>query len=196
MRLRFLAKLHFSFCINVYGRKTVTAIHVFKNIKANDTGFWSKVFFVKKKEGKKKEREKSLLRRGGSYIVFEHVKHNNSHMPFQYEFLHIDACTCSFTFHAPQAHNLQPLLVSHYACITCRLITSNIDQESCCQVTQLQHKAYRPDRSSGTVAQQTDFDVSVGQCLVSDRNLAGAILIRHKTLSDGEVKGCLSYDSA
>ena len=34
---------------------------------------------------------------------------------------------------------------------------------------------------------QTDFDVTTGQCFVSDKNLANAILIRHRTLSDGEV---------
>ena len=37
----------------------------------------------------------------------------------------------------------------------------------------------------------TDFDVTIGQCVVSDRNLAFAILIRHKTLPDGKVRVCL-----
>ena len=40
-----------------------------------------------------------------------------------------------------------------------------------------------------TVVRQTDFDVIIGQCVVSDGNLASAILI--KMLSDGEVKVCL-----
>ena len=44
-----------------------------------------------------------------------------------------------------------------------------------------------PDPPSDTVVRQTDFDVTIGQCVVSDRNLACAILIRHKTLSDVEV---------
>ena len=34
---------------------------------------------------------------------------------------------------------------------------------------------------SGTVVGQTDFNVTIGQCAVSYRNLAYAILIRHKT---------------
>ena len=38
---------------------------------------------------------------------------------------------------------------------------------------------------------QTDFDVTFGQCAASDRNVACAILIRHKTPSDGEDKVCL-----
>ena len=32
-----------------------------------------------------------------------------------------------------------------------------------------------------------DFDVTIGQYVVSDRNLACAILIRHETLPEGEV---------
>ena len=42
-----------------------------------------------------------------------------------------------------------------------------------------------------TVVQQTDSDVTVGQCLVTDRNPAFTILIRHRTVSDGEVQVCL-----
>ena len=37
----------------------------------------------------------------------------------------------------------------------------------------------------GTAVRQTDFDVTLGQSVVSDRNPACAIFIRHKTLSDG-----------
>ena len=37
----------------------------------------------------------------------------------------------------------------------------------------------------------TDFDVNIGRCVVSDRNLACAAFIRHKTLSDDMVKVCL-----
>ena len=37
-----------------------------------------------------------------------------------------------------------------------------------------------------SVVQQTDFDVTVGQCVVSGNDLARAILIRHETLSDGK----------
>ena len=57
---------------------------------------------------------------------------------------------------------------------------------------------------SDTVVRQTDFDVNIGQCLLSDRNLVCATLIKHKTLSDGEASVCsqskwldqaLSYDS-
>ena len=39
------------------------------------------------------------------------------------------------------------------------------------------------------------LDVTIGQCVVCDRNLACAILIRHKTLSGGDVKVCLSSDT-
>ena len=42
-----------------------------------------------------------------------------------------------------------------------------------------------------TVEGQTDFDVIIGQCVVSDKTLACAILVRRKTLSDGEVRVCL-----
>ena len=34
---------------------------------------------------------------------------------------------------------------------------------------------------SGTVVRQTDSDVTIGQCVVSDRNLARTGLIRHET---------------
>ena len=40
-----------------------------------------------------------------------------------------------------------------------------------------------PEPLIGTVVRLTD--VTIGQCVVSDRNLARAILIRHKTLSVG-----------
>ena len=43
----------------------------------------------------------------------------------------------------------------------------------------------------GIVVRQADFDVVIGQCVVSERNLACAVLIRHETLSDGTVKVCL-----
>ena len=43
----------------------------------------------------------------------------------------------------------------------------------------------------GTVVGLTDFDVTIGQCVVSDRNLACAVLIRHETLFDREVQVCL-----
>ena len=39
----------------------------------------------------------------------------------------------------------------------------------------------KTDPLSGTVVRQTDFDVIIGQCVVSDRNLACAILFRHVT---------------
>ena len=42
-------------------------------------------------------------------------------------------------------------------------------------------------QASGTVV-QTDFDVTVGQCIVSDRNPACAVLIRHETLFRSTVK--------
>ena len=45
---------------------------------------------------------------------------------------------------------------------------------------------------SGTVVGQTDFDVAIEQCVVSDRNLECAVPIRRKTLSDGETRVCLS----
>ena len=48
-----------------------------------------------------------------------------------------------------------------------------------------------PYPPTGTVIRQTDFDISIGQCLVSDRNLACAFLIRRKTQSGGEAKVCL-----
>ena len=38
-------------------------------------------------------------------------------------------------------------------------------------------------QTQGTVIEHTDFDVIIGQCVVSDRNLICAILIRHKALS-------------
>ena len=43
----------------------------------------------------------------------------------------------------------------------------------------------------GTVGRQTDLAVTIGQCDVYDRYLACAILMRHKTLSEGEVRVCL-----
>ena len=48
-----------------------------------------------------------------------------------------------------------------------------------------------PDPPPGTVVRQTNSDVTIGQCLVYDSNLARAILTRHKTLADGGVKNCL-----
>ena len=39
---------------------------------------------------------------------------------------------------------------------------------------------------SGIVVGQTDFDLTIRQCVVFDRNLARAILTRHETLSDVE----------
>ena len=39
------------------------------------------------------------------------------------------------------------------------------------------------DPLSGIVIRQTDFVVIIGQCVVSDRNLACAILLRHMTLT-------------
>ena len=36
-----------------------------------------------------------------------------------------------------------------------------------------------------------DLDVTIGQHIASDRNVGRAILIGHKTLSNGEVKVCL-----
>ena len=48
---------------------------------------------------------------------------------------------------------------------------------------------YGPDTMSGTVLRRTDFDDTIVQCVVSDRNLARAIpIIRHQTLSDSAVK--------
>ena len=51
-----------------------------------------------------------------------------------------------------------------------------------------------PDPLSGTVGRQTGLDLTIGQWVVSDRNLACAVLNRHKNLSDGEV--CLSVPIA
>ena len=43
--------------------------------------------------------------------------------------------------------------------------------------------------------EQTDFDVTIGQCLVSDENRACYIPIRHNTLSDKTVlRQCLIVD--
>ena len=43
-----------------------------------------------------------------------------------------------------------------------------------------------------TVVRQTNFDViTIGQCVVSNGNLVCSFLIKHKTLSDGEVSVCL-----
>ena len=47
-----------------------------------------------------------------------------------------------------------------------------------------------PDLLSSTVVGQTDFDITLGKCVVLDRNLACAVLVRHKTLSNGGVKVC------
>ena len=41
------------------------------------------------------------------------------------------------------------------------------------------------------LSHDTVLDVAIGQGLVSDMNLACAVLIRQKTQSDGEVKDCL-----
>ena len=69
----------------------------------------------------------------------------------------------------------------------------------CVNATGIYYLAYvtlvgfqRPGSPSGAVVRQTDSDATIGQCAVSDRNLAGSFLVRHKTLSaDGEVKVCL-----
>ena len=45
-----------------------------------------------------------------------------------------------------------------------------------------------PDLFSATVVRQTDFDVTIGQCIVSKRYPACAVLTRQKTVADGEVK--------
>ena len=45
-----------------------------------------------------------------------------------------------------------------------------------------------PDPLSDTIVRQTDFDVTIGQYVVPDRNLARAILKRHKAMSDGDAK--------
>ena len=45
-----------------------------------------------------------------------------------------------------------------------------------------------PSHYQAHVVGQTDFNVTVGQCVVSDRNLARVALIRHKRLGDGEVR--------
>ena len=41
---------------------------------------------------------------------------------------------------------------------------------------------------SDIIVRQTNFDVTIGQYVVPDRILACATVVRHKTLSDGEVK--------
>ena len=46
----------------------------------------------------------------------------------------------------------------------------------------------RPRSTSPTIVRQTDCDVTIGRCVVSDRILACAILIRHETQSDSEHK--------
>ena len=43
------------------------------------------------------------------------------------------------------------------------------------------------DPLSNIVVGQIDVDVTFEQCVLSDRNLACAVLNRHKTQSDGEV---------
>ena len=58
------------------------------------------------------------------------------------------------------------------------------------------HDTKDPDPLSGTVVRQTDFDVTIGQCAVSDKNLARAILIRHKKLFDGETIATVCFVSA
>ena len=55
---------------------------------------------------------------------------------------------------------------------------------------------YSPDPLSGTVVRQTEFDITIEQCIVSHRNLAYAVLIRLKILSDDEVKVCLQAPMA
>ena len=50
---------------------------------------------------------------------------------------------------------------------------------------------YGPDSLSDSVVRRTDFDVTIRQYVVSGRDLACAILIVHKTVSDDEVKVCL-----
>ena len=45
-----------------------------------------------------------------------------------------------------------------------------------------------PGPLSGAIVRHTDSDVTIGQRLVSDRNLACAVLIRNKTLSNAEVE--------
>ena len=43
--------------------------------------------------------------------------------------------------------------------------------------------------------EQIDFNFTVGRCFVSDKNYVYYIPTRRKTMSDGDVKVCLSYDS-
>ena len=44
--------------------------------------------------------------------------------------------------------------------------------------------------------EQIDFNFTVGRCFVSDKNRVYYIPTRRNTMSDGDVKVCLSYDSA
>ena len=50
---------------------------------------------------------------------------------------------------------------------------------------------FRPDPLPGAVVRQNSFDVIIGKCVVSDRNLARAVFIGHQTVSDGEARVCL-----
>ena len=56
---------------------------------------------------------------------------------------------------------------------------------------QVTNKSLGPDSPSDTVGKQTDFDVTIRQRVVSSSNLARAIPVRRKALSDSEVKVCL-----
>ena len=49
---------------------------------------------------------------------------------------------------------------------------------------------FLPSRTTEFDGDSGPYDVTIGQCFVSDRNPAFAILIRHKTLFNGEVKVC------
>ena len=54
-------------------------------------------------------------------------------------------------------------------------------------------ESFVSDPLSDTVVRQADFDVTIGHCVVSDRNLPRAILIGRKTLSP--VKSVCSHSN-
>ena len=54
---------------------------------------------------------------------------------------------------------------------------------------------FMSDPISDIVVQQTDFDVTTRRCVVSDRNLASAILYQTQDLSEGEVKVVITHSN-
>ena len=71
---------------------------------------------------------------------------------------------------------------------SCVIVTGRVSSTLLCQHCINNRQLKTRSIIAGTHAQQTDSDVTIGLCAVSDTNVAYAILIRHKKMSKREVK--------